>query len=109
MLQILVEHIGRLSFGALTETKGITGDVMLNNKSIEQWKVTSFPFANFTGLNNLLAALDHADQDANDTLIRTNGSSGRFSNEPIIFDGAFDIENDTISDTFIDTRGWGKV
>lgn len=109
LLQLLVEHVGRFSFGALTETKGITGDVMLNNKTIEHWNITSFPFANFFGLNDLLAAVDHGDEVENDTLIKTNGSSGRFSNEPIIFDGAFNIEKDTISDTFIDTRGWGKV
>lgn len=105
LLQILVEHLGRL---VINETKGIIGNVTLNNKNIEQWSVTSFPFANFTGLKNLLSTLQHNKQD-DGTLQKMNQTSEQFSNEPIIFDGTFDIENDPIRDTFIDTRGWGKV
>lgn len=69
---------------------------------------TSFPFANFTGLNGLLGTLDHIKQD-DDTLKRMYQTTQQFRNEPIIFDGTFDIKNGTINNTFIDTRGWGKV
>lgn len=108
LLQILVDHQGRQSYELLNETKGIVGDVLLNDKPIEQWNITSYPFANFTGLNHLLGTLNRVEQD-NDTLKRMNQTSEQLSSEPIIFDGTFDVKEDPIHDTFIDTRGWGKV
>lgn len=108
LLQILVENVGRMSYGLLNETKGIVSGVMLNGKSIEKWNTTGFAFADMERLTGLIDALDFVEQD-HDLLKRMKQTSKKFKNEPIIFGGTFDVKNGKANDTFIDTRGWGKV
>lgn len=108
VLQILVENLGRQSYGILSEKKGIVGDVMLNGKRLERWNVTGFAFADMTKLTGLLDALDYVQQHR-ETLKRMEQTSKKLNYEPIIFSGTFDVTNGTVYDTFIDTRGWGKV
>lgn len=107
-LQILVENVGRKSYGVLSELKGIYGDVTVDGKKIEKWNVTSFPFANMANLTHLIDALQFIQQD-NDTLKRMDQTSGTLSSEPIIYEAQFNVENGKVNDTYIDTRGWGKV
>lgn len=103
-----MENVGRKSYGLLNETRGILSEVMLNGKSIERWNCTGFAFSDMERLTGLLDALDFVQQD-HDMLNRMKQTSKKFKNEPIIFGGTFDVENGKANDTFIDTRGWGKV
>lgn len=89
------------------EWKGIYAGVTLNDKKVENWNITSFPFANMANLTHLLDTLQFVDQDA-DTLKRMDHTSGKLTYEPIIYEAQFNIDGD-IHDTYIDTRGWGKV
>lgn len=107
-LQILVENVGRNSFGVLNEVKGIYGGVLLNNKKVQKWNVTSFPFDNMSKLTNLIDSLKNAQEDSG-TQKRMSQSSGKFNHEPIVYHAKFDVKNGDVHDTFIDTRGWGKV
>lgn len=89
------------------EWKGIYAGVTLNDKKVENWNITSFPFANMANLTHLLDTLQFVDQDA-DTLKRMDHTSGKLTYEPIIYEAQFNIDGD-VHDTYIDTRGWGKV
>lgn len=107
-LQILVENVGRKSYGYLSELKGIFGGVTLNDKKVEKWNITSFPFANMANLTHLIDSLRFVEQDK-DTLKRMDQTSGKLTYEPIIYEAQFNIDNGKVNDTYIDTRGWGKV
>lgn len=105
ILQILVENQGRQSGKMSNETKGIISEVLLNDKVLQNWNITSFPFENESRLNKLINALP-LEQQKKSIL---NRMSTNFTSNPIIFKGSFDINGVGIHDTFIDLRGWGKV
>lgn len=109
VLQILVENQGRQSGKISNETKGIVSDVLLNDKALENWNITSFPFENETRLNQLMNALPLVQQEQSVLNRIENRMSANFTTDPIIFRGSFDINEIDIYDTFIDPRGWGKV
>lgn len=108
-LQILVESQGRLSFAVFNEPKGIAGDVTLNNEKLENWNITGFPFEHESYPKILMNSLRYVEQDPDLLKKIENRSSENLSNDPIIFDGKFDINDSAISDTYIDPTGWGKV
>lgn len=106
-MQIIVEHHGRNNFEVWNnEFKGIIGDVWLNNEKIENWNHTQFPFEDLSKLTDLQ---QHTERDANVLNRIENRSTERLLYGPVIFDGSFDLNLDEIFDTYIDTRGWGKV
>lgn len=109
LLQILVESQGRMSFGILNEPKGIVGDVTVNNEKLELWNMTAFSFEHESKVNNLMSILPYVTQESDVTDKINNRNSDSLSNDPIIFRGEFDINDDEINDTYIDTTGWGKV
>lgn len=102
-LQILVENQGRINFKIANDFKGIIGDVLLNNVSLNGWNITCFPFDNSTKLDELIALVDHVSEPSN------NIKSETLLSGPMIFYGTFDIDQDEILDTFINTTAWGKV
>lgn len=109
LLQILVESQGRISFAIFNEAKGIIGDVTLNNQKLENWNITGYPFENESDLNNLMNILPYVEQEPDVSKKINNRNSDNLSNDPIIFEGKFDINGGEINDTYIDPRGWGKV
>lgn len=109
LLQILVESQGRMSFGILNEPKGIVGDVTINNQKLENWNATGYSFEHESVVNDLMSILPYVTQESDVSDRLNNRNSDSLSNDPIIFKGEFDINDDEVNDTYIDTTGWGKV
>lgn len=108
LLQILVENQGRLTSSIYNRTYGIIGDALLNNKVINNWIITGFPFENEAKIIHLLNVIPFVRQEQSVLNRIVNRTSTIFANDPILFNGSFDVI-DEISDTFINPTGWGKV
>ncbi len=87
-LDILVENMGRVNYGARTnaQRKGIDGDVLINGHSHTGWRHYCLPMQ--------ADALTHLDYNA--------GVSGA----PAFHQVPFDVNE--AADTFLDMEGWGK-
>lgn len=85
-LDILVENMGRVNFGAnmLTERKGLTDKVTLGGEELTGWEVYTLPLANPSGLK----------------------FSARPQSGPAFYRGSFRLSS--VGDTYLDMRGWGK-
>jgi beta-galactosidase len=85
-LDILVENMGRVNFGArlVDDRKGITRKVTLAGEELRGWQIFKLPMNDLSRL--------------------------RFSMEPVrgpaFFRGEFDLQ--AVGDTFLDFSGWGK-
>jgi len=86
-LDILVENNGRINYGPyLTDNrKGILGEVVLNNKSLTNWKMYGFPFENDKGIKY---------------------TSKPVVGQPALYKGSFTL-NET-GDTYFDLSSFGK-
>ena len=89
-LQILVEGTGRINFSTelRNERQGIDGPVTLGGRELTGWTVWPLPMDDlskikFTGMEP------------------SKGSIG-----PAFYQGHFELQS--VGDTFLDTRGWGK-
>jgi len=102
-LQILVENLGRINFNVENDFKGIIGDVLFNNETLENWEITGFPFDNATKIDQLIASVDQHSETTN-----TIRNYEQLWSGPEIFHGTFDIETDKIVDTYINPIEWGK-
>lgn len=98
-LQILVESQGRIYNDPANDFKGITKKVVLNDDVLKNWTITGFPFEDGKQLEELVSK--------NET--GKFSSSGFLRNGPVIFHGTFDINENELGDTYVDTRNWGKV
>lgn len=107
-LQILLESVGRSNYDGLNEPKGIVSDVNMDKRSGD-WTITGFPFGNISKLYELMQRLRYVQQEPEVKNQIENRSSDNLSNGPIIFEGTFDLSDNQIYDTWIDTSGWGKV
>lgn len=105
-LQILVENQGRINFEVANDFKGIIGDVLLNNVTLNNWNITGFPFDNTTQLDELITLVNQETETLNSIKGRT---FEHLRSGPMIFHGTFDIDQDEITDTFINPIKWGKV
>lgn len=87
-LDILVENLGRINFGPylLKNKKGITEQVLLAGKELENWKMYSLPFSS---VNGLVFKAGKLNDDA-----------------AVIRKGTFDLKK--VADTYLDMRNWGK-
>jgi beta-galactosidase len=85
-LDILVEAMGRINFGPqlVSDRKGIAGKVTLNGDELKEWEHYSFPLA-----------------DPGKWPFAGTPASG-----PTLYRGTFHL--DSVGDTFLDLRGWGK-
>lgn len=85
-LDILVENLGRIGFGAKldAEHKGITRSVKLAGQELLDWSVFTLPLSEVQGLK----------------AAAPSGSS------PAFYKGSLTVDKPT--DTFLDTRGWGR-
>lgn len=89
-LDILVEGTGRINFSIelRDERQGISGRAMLAGRELTGWQVFPLPMQDFSKVN--FTPID----------------AGKDSAEPALYQGHFDLQ--TVGDTFLDTRGWGK-
>jgi beta-glucanase (GH16 family) len=87
-LDILVENLGRINFGKylLQNKKGITQQVLMNNKEILNWQMFSLPFENADHISFKPSVVS--------------------SNEPVIKKASFSL--DQVADTYLDMENWGK-
>lgn len=85
-LDILVENMGRINFGPqlVSDRKGITEKVTLGNVELTGWEIYSLPLTDLTRLT----------------------FSPQPKPGPAFYRGVFTVES--LGDTFLDLRGWGK-
>jgi len=85
-LDLLVENLGRIGFGAklVDEVKGISRSVRIGDEDLLDWQVQTLPLDDLRGLKP--------------TAAQAGG--------PVFHRGRFDLK--TTADTFLDTRGWGR-
>jgi len=88
-LDILVENMGRINYGAkITENlKGIISPVMINGNEITgNWEMFKFPMDKMPDLAGFT----------------TSYKAG----QPVIYEGEFKVKS--VGDTFLDMQQWGK-
>ena len=90
-LDVLVEGTGRINFSLelRNERQGLNGPVMLAGKELTGWQVQPLPMEDFSTLH-----------------FGTILSRPRPANDPAFYIGHFNLQS--VGDTFLDTRGWGK-
>jgi len=88
-VDILVENMGRINFGKylLQNKKGITQRVLFDNIEVKNWQMFSLPFSSTQAFKFKAGA-------------QTAG------NAPVLRKGTFTLN--TIADTYLDMRAWGK-
>ena len=86
-LEILVDAMGRINFGArlVDDRKGIVGSVKLNGQELKGWEMFPLPLEN---------------------LHKLKFKTGRAQTGPAFYRASFDLK--PMGDTFFDMRGWGK-
>ena len=86
-LEILVDAMGRVNFGArlVDDRKGIVGSVKLNGQELKGWEMFPLPLEN---------------------LHKLKFKTGRVQTGPAFYRAHFDLK--PMGDTFFDMRGWGK-
>ncbi|XP_068155532.1 beta-galactosidase isoform X2 [Drosophila tropicalis] len=103
-LQILVENQGRINYGLkINDFKGLTKDVYLDKRVLNNWNMTKYPLESYDNLNKLItesySVLTHELRKPRRML-----HSG-----PAIYHGTLIIEKaDQLADTYVDMSGWGK-
>lgn len=97
ILQILVENQGRINYGLANDFKGILSDVLVANKSVVNWNMTTFPFESYNSI------VDFVNGERHMPIV----NSDLIDNGPTIFFGQFIISGN-VYDTYLDTTGWGK-
>lgn len=99
-LQILVENMGRINYGAeiVHNNKGIISPVEINDMEMDgDWTMYKLPMDKEPDFSKLPSADVYSNQpDATASL------KGR----PVVYEGTFSL--DKVGDTFIDMSAWGK-
>lgn len=88
-LDILVENMGRINYGAeiIHNLKGIISPVMIDGNEITgSWNMYQFPMDREPDLRSY--------------------SNGYTKNHPVVYNGSFSLSK--IGDTFLDMSSWGK-
>lgn len=102
-LQILVENQGRINYASGSDFKGIIKHAYYQGHILCNWTITGFSLEDTQQINDLLPSYERSiyKQKYRKQSILRNG--------PVFYRTTFDILNDEIYDTYIDTSGWGKV
>jgi len=88
ILDILVENNGRINYGPyLTDNRhGITREVSLDGKIVQNWENYGLPFANLKGWKYTATNIDEV--------------------QPALYKGSFEVND--VADTYLDMRQFGK-
>ncbi|XP_030374180.1 beta-galactosidase [Scaptodrosophila lebanonensis] len=111
LLQLLVENQGRINYGQqINDFKGLTQDVTLDKKVLNNWNMTKYPLESVEDLLQLVAQSNAPEADAaqediqNLKLPRKLLRSG-----PAIYASILRINSEQeLADTYLDMSGWGK-
>ncbi|MEN9919722.1 MAG: hypothetical protein RL662_2158 [Bacteroidota bacterium] len=100
-LQILVESMGRINYGAeiVHNKKGIISPVKINDMEIEgNWNMYKLPMDKCPDLNNFAQS---------DILHITQATkTERLKGKPLVYEGSFELTE--TGDTFLNMSEWGK-
>lgn len=108
-LQILVENQGRINQNVMNDFKGL-GDVKLDGKMLENWKITGFPLSDASRIDDLIRESDDNDISSNDYSNHlSHFNTDVLNSGPIIYHATFNVDQATIHDTYLNPLGWGKV
>lgn len=96
VLDILVENLGRINYGTIFqyETKGITGDVMIDSKKQEKWEMYPLEFKTHF-MEAVSASKKWRPFDGHEK-------------QPALYRATLEIEDSTPKDTFVNMKGWEK-
>jgi beta-galactosidase len=103
-LQLFVENQGRINFNIADDMKGLLGDVYLNGDVLKNWVMTTYPFEDYEPIETAIAAYHKKAR----ILYSAEYSRNYLRTGPTLFHGEFELGDDTLYDTYIDTTGWGK-
>jgi beta-galactosidase len=100
VLDILVENNGRINYGPfLTDNRhGITKEVKLNGQSLYDWKIYSLPFSGLSGYK--FSSISTTSPEASKNI------QSKQVVHPAFYKGTFNLQ--TVADTYLDMRGFGK-
>ncbi|MGB7212161.1 MAG: beta galactosidase jelly roll domain-containing protein, partial [Gemmatimonadales bacterium] len=123
-LEILVESEGRINYGAelVRNRKGIISPVRLAGAELKGWRMNSLPFNDDRGTALRAAPTARSDSARAGTARKavprrdsTNGvaqgatptgNDSTYDGIPTLYRGSFTL--DSIGDSYLDLRGWGK-
>jgi beta-galactosidase len=82
----------------------LLGPVIYNNNILKGWEMTCFPFENYTLIEEAIREYHKKAR----FLYPAEYSKSYLKSGPTLFQGEFQLSNETLYDTYIDTTGWGK-
>lgn len=96
-LEILVENQGRLGSQSVIDLKGID-NVSFDRKIVKNWIMHKLPFDRHSPIDK-----------AAKTFNESNVSNSNTERGPVLFYAEFKLSKNDVLDTYINTKGWGKV
>lgn len=100
-LQVLVENEGRINYGIANDFKGILGQVYYGEHVLKNWTMTGFPLDDYKKVENLFGELKKKQG-------RKLSAKSFLRSGPILFHSDFNLQEDLVFDTYLNTTGWGK-
>ncbi|GAB0088674.1 Beta-galactosidase [Sergentomyia squamirostris] len=104
-LEIVVESQGRINYNVANDFKGILGSVSLDFNVLFNWTVTGCPLDNIEEIQELTKKMSNFYRDQMD---RVDPPKCTVRNGPVFFRAEFNLAQEQVMDTYLDTTGWGK-
>lgn len=101
-LQVLVENEGRINYGIANDFKGILGEVYYGEHVLKDWTMTGFPLDYYKQVEYLFNAVQIRPE------FIQKSAKNFLRSGPTLFHTDFNLEEDLIFDTYLNTTGWGK-
>jgi beta-galactosidase len=90
--------------GSKVKSKATRGPVIYNNNILKGWERTCYTFENYTRIEEAIREYHKKAR----FLYPAEYSKSYLKSGPTLFQGEFQLSNETLYDTYIDTTGWGK-
>lgn len=107
-LQIFVENQGRINYNIPNDFKGIIGEVRIDDKPLYDWTITGFPLEKYADIEQVITLSHNSEPNDVHNKYKDIPYRAYVRRGPTIFHGQFEITDQTIYDTYLDTTGWGK-
>ena len=101
-IQIVVENEGRINYGIANDFKGILGNVYFDSIVLVNWTMTGYPLDDYQKIEDLTDAVmkKHGQRPVSGKAMVKTG--------PGVFHAEFNLTDDQVADTYMDSTGWGK-